>query len=248
MDASPSPSVPNAFGQPVGIALPGWRPPQRPGREAREGRFCRLEPADPLRHALPLHEAYAADPTGALWTYLPFGPFATAADYAAWIEEKSREDDSLHFAVVDRESGTPLGLLGYLRIRPGEGAIELGGVTFSPALQRTAHATEASFLMIEKAFALGYRRCEWKCDSLNLPSRRAACRLGFTFEGIFRQALVVKGRNRDTAWFSILDAEWPPLRRAFATWLAPENFSAEGVQRQSLSLLTDPEAATPPEE
>lgn len=224
----------NSLGQPVGSPLPNWCPPVRPGREVLSGRFCRLEPLDAERHAEALFTAYAAEPTGSLWTYLPYGPFADAAAYRAWMERHWLGADPLFFAVMDASGDEVLGTVAYLRIDPNAGAIEVGHLAYSPRLQRTAAATEALFLLLAHAFALGYRRCEWKCDSLNEPSRRAALRLGFSFEGTFRQATVVKGRNRDTDWFSLLDTEWPARQAAFAAWLAPENFDAAGCQRRRL--------------
>ena len=177
-----------------------------------------------------------------MWTYLPYGPFDSLDTYRAWTEEMSRRSDPLFFAIIDRNSGHPsgrvVGLASYLRIDPAAGSIEVGHLHYSPLLQRTPAATEAMFLMMERAFNLGYRRYEWKCDALNAPSRAAAQRLGFTFEGIFRQAVVVKGRNRDTAWFSIIDAEWPALANAFRRWLDPANFDPQGKQRERLSTLT----------
>ena len=177
-----------------------------------------------------------------MWTYLPYGPFDSLDTYRAWTEEMSRRSDPLFFAIIDHNSGhasgRAVGLASYLRIDPAAGSIEVGHLHYSPLLQRTPAATEAMFLMMERAFNLGYRRYEWKCDALNAPSRAAAQRLGFTFEGIFRQAVVVKGRNRDTAWFSIIDAEWPALANAFRRWLDPANFDPQGKQRERLSTLT----------
>lgn len=228
----------NALGQPVGVPVENWAPPPFPPREAMEGRCCRLEPLDAERHAAPLFEAFSEDPSGRLWTYMAYGPFTSAGEYHAWVVEQSAQGDPLFFAVETLPEGKPVGVASYLRITPGSGSIEVGHLVFSPALQRTRAATEAMLLMMEQAFALGYRRCEWKCDALNAPSRAAAERLGFTFEGIFRQATVYKRRNRDTAWFSILDREWPALQAAFRTWLDPANFDPAGRQRTRLSDLT----------
>jgi RimJ/RimL family protein N-acetyltransferase len=223
-----------ALNLPVGAPLPDWRPPPRPPRQAHPGRFCRLEPLDPARHAADLHAANARDAEGRMWTYLPYGPFPGLAEYRAWMEAKWLGDDPLFFAIIDPATGRATGVASYLRIDPASGTIEVGHLGYSPLLQRTPAATETMALMMAHAFALGYRRYEWKCDALNAPSRAAALRLGFTFEGIFRQATVVKGRNRDTAWYSIIDAEWPARRLAFERWLAPENFDAAGRQRQPL--------------
>jgi RimJ/RimL family protein N-acetyltransferase len=201
------------------------------------GRFCRLEPLA-LVHAAALHDAHALDREARNWTYLPYGPFASPADYARWVEWAAAQEDPQFFAIAEATSARPVGVASYLRIEPAHGVIEVGHLAFSPLLQRTPAATEAMYLMMRRVFdELGYRRYEWKCDSLNAPSRRAAARLGFTYEGTFRQMHVVKGRNRDTAWFSLLDSEWPALRCAFERWLAPANFAAAGEQRQSLGAL-----------
>lgn len=228
----------NPLGQPVGEALTGWTPPQRPPRESIAGRLCRLEPVDPDRHAADLFEAFSLDASGAMWTWLPYGPFERFEDYVHWMREACLGDDPLFFAIVDAASGRATGVASYMRIDPRMGVIEVGHLGFSPRMQRSAIATEAMYLMMRRAFELGYRRYEWKCDSLNAPSRSAARRLGFAFEGLFRQAVVVKGRNRDTAWFSIIDREWPQLRQAFDAWLDPANFDEDGVQRRRLSVLT----------
>ena len=184
--------------------------------------------------------AIALNADGAMWTYMPYGPFATLEIYRQWAEGVARGSDPLFFAIVDRATGKAAGIASYMRIDPAGGCIEVGGLAYSPLLQRTPAATEAMYLMMANAFALGYRRYEWKCNALNLPSRAAAQRLGFSYEGIFRQATVVKGRNRDTAWYSVIDAEWPALKAAFLQWLAPANFDERGVQGVALSGLTAP--------
>ncbi len=234
MSAAPT-QEPNALGQPVGVPVSGWSPPPLPSAEPMEGRFCRLEKLDPGRHAASLHAANLLDPGGKMWTYLGYGPFGSEATYRAWADEMSQHSDPLFFAILDRSSGRAIGVASYLRIDPRAGSIEVGHLAYSPLLQRTPAATEAMFLMMTRAFGLGYRRYEWKCDALNALSRTAALRLGFTFEGIFRQATVVKGRNRDTAWFSITDQEWPARREAFERWLDPANFDGQGVQLTRLS-------------
>ena len=225
----------NVLGQPIGFSLPNWRQPETPSREPMDGHFCRMEPLDPALHAASLHAANAMDAEGRMWTYLPYGPFDTLDSYRAWADEMCRRSDPLFYAVIDRATGRAVGVASYLRIDPPGGSIEMGHICYSPLLQRTPAATEAMFLMIERAFTLGYRRCEWKCDSLNDPSRAAALRLGFSFEGVFRQATVVKGRNRDTAWFAMIDRDWPLLRDAFHRWLHPTNFDEQGKQRMRLS-------------
>jgi len=185
---------------------------------------------DAAAHADALFVANAADVAGRMWTYLPYGPFATRADYQAWVAAGAASMDPLYFAIVDQATGRPAGVAAYLRIDPANGVIEIGHLAYAPALQRTTASTEAMYLMIRRVFELGYRRCEWKCNSLNAPSRAAALRLGFTHEGTFRQAMVAKGRNRDTDWFSIIDTEWPARRAEFERWLAPDNFAADGRQ------------------
>ena len=234
------PATLNEHEQPVGTALPGWATRPRPQRVTLQGERCRLEPLDAARHAADLHAAYgeASD-----WTYMAVGPFADAGSYRHYAEAAAASTDPLHFAVVDARTGQAVGTLALMRIDPANGVIEVGNVMFSPHLKQTALSTEAQFLLMRYAFeALGYRRYEWKCDSLNAPSRKTAARLGFQFEGVFRQAVVYKGRSRDTAWFSIVDGEWPAVRAAFEQWLAPGNFDAEGMQRQSLASLRNAQA------
>ncbi|MDQ6619978.1 MAG: GNAT family N-acetyltransferase [Pseudomonadota bacterium] len=228
----------NEFGQPIGLPVVDWRPARLPTREPMLGRFCRIEPLDVDAHADALHAANALDTQGRMWTYLSYAPFTTLESYRAWMTESVRTSDPMFYAIVDARSGKAVGVASYLRIDPRNGTIEVGHLAYSPLLARTAAATEAMYLMMQRAFDFGYRRYEWKCDSLNAPSRTAATRLGFRFEGIFRQAIVVKGRNRDTAWYSVIDKEWPQLREAFQRWLDPVNFDARGVQRVSLSALT----------
>jgi len=233
----------NAEGQPIGPALPNWQPPPRPRRAALTGHFCRLEPLTPDEHADALYEANALDTAGQNWTYLPYGPFATPAAYRRWMETTCLGDDPLFYAILDGRSGRAVGLASYLRIDGANGVIEVGHLNYSPLLQRTPAATEAMYLMMEHAFRLGYRRYEWKCDALNAPSRAAAQRLGFSYEGTFRQAVIYKGRSRDTAWYSIVDSEWPALQAALTRWLNPENFDAEGRQRVRLAEWTEPRLA-----
>jgi RimJ/RimL family protein N-acetyltransferase len=219
----------------VGRPVPAWTPRERPGRDVLSGRYCRLEPLDAERHATPLFEAFERDTTGVGWTYLPYGPFAGPAEFQAWIQQMSEGDDPLFFAILDSE-GRAVGVASYLRVDPQMGSIEVGHIHYSPLLQRTRAATEAMYLMAWRAFdELGYRRYEWKCDELNVPSRRAAERLGFTYEGTFRQHRIYKGRNRDTAWYSIIDTEWPAVREALEAWLEPGNFDEQGNQRARLA-------------
>ncbi len=221
-------------GDPVGVPVEGWTPRPRPDRSPMEGRSVVLEPLDPARHGRDLFEAQAQSPGGRMWTWMPNGPFATLDDYLAWAGPAAAAGDPMQFAVVERASGRALGTASLMRIDPANGSIEVGYIAFPPALQRTVMSTEAMYLMMKRAFDLGYRRYEWKCNALNAPSRRAAERLGFTFEGVFRQHMVVKGRNRDTAWYSVLDTEWPRIRAGFEAWLDPANFDAEGRQKRTL--------------
>lgn len=228
----------NEFGQPVGHPLPQWRAPAWPLHKTMIGRFCRLEPIDLARHVPDLFRSLSLDTTGEGWTYLPYGPFASEAELSAFLDEETTGGGSVYYAVIDQASGGAVGFLSYIRIAPEAGSIEIGNVRFSPLLQRTPAATEAVYLMMRHVFdELGYRRCEWKCDNFNTPSHRAAKRFGFTFEGVFRQALVYRGRNRDTAWYSVIDGEWPRLRAAFERWLDPSNFDAAGKQRARLEAL-----------
>jgi RimJ/RimL family protein N-acetyltransferase len=224
--------------RPLGAVVADWSPPLVPDRAPLRGRYAALTPLDADAHAAPLHAAFRDHPE--LWDYMGYGPFPDAAAYRDWAAPAAGGADPLFFAIAAAPDAPPGGVASYLRIQPAAGAIEIGHICLSPALQGTRTATEALWLMIDRAFALGYRRVEWKCNALNAASRRAAQRLGFSFEGVFRQADVVKGRNRDTAWFSIIDAESPALRDAFVRWLDPGNFEAGGAQRAALSALTRP--------
>ena len=199
-----------------------------------EGTTVILEPLDPDRHAAALFSSTKDAPE--LWKHLAYGPFAHQEEFTGWLQDRAASDDPLFYALVDRAAGAARGMASYLRIEAEHGVIEIGHIWFAPALQRTRQATEAIFMLARHAFDdLGYRRLEWKCSSLNVPSRRAAERFGFVFEGVFRQHMVVKGRNRDTAWYSMTDGEWPDQRSAFEEWLAPGNFDQEGRQLRSLA-------------
>jgi RimJ/RimL family protein N-acetyltransferase len=183
-------------------------------------------------------ESHPADGSRRIWTYLPTGPYESAGEMQDALRAAAASEDPLFFAIAPLPDERPRGIASYLRIAPADGTIEIGHIWFGTSLQRTAAATEAIFLLTRHAFdGLGYRRFEWKCNSLNAPSRRAAERFGFTFEGVFRRHMVVKGRNRDTAWYSIVDSEWPARRAAYERWLAPENFDPGGRQLVSLSEL-----------
>ncbi len=230
----------NELGQPVGFPLPQWKSPPHPPRTPLLGRYCRLEPLDPARHTADLCAANALDADGGGWTYLTAGPLVTLDDHRQWMAQSCMGEDPLYFAIVKLPDEKAVGVASYMRIDPKNGTIEVGGIKYSPLLQRTRAATEAMHLMMRGAFALGYRRYEWKCDTFNAPSRAAAQRYGFSYEGVFRQAVIYKGRTRDTAWYSIIDSEWPAIDAAFTHWLAADNFDAVGKQRLSLSQLTAP--------
>ncbi|MFP3567011.1 GNAT family N-acetyltransferase [Paraburkholderia sp. SIMBA_030] len=228
----------NAFGQPIGAPVPGWNGARAPGREPLAGRYCRIEPVDVERHAEDLYDAYSSAADGRDWTYLMVGPFESLAAYREHLTRMAASADPLHYTVIDLATGKAVGTLALMRIDRANGVIEVGHVTYSPRLKRTRIATEAMFLLMRHVFDdLGYRRFEWKCDSLNGPSRTAALRYGFTFEGIFRQAIVYRERNRDTAWFSIVDGERSALLPCYARWLDAGNFDAQGQQIERLADL-----------
>jgi RimJ/RimL family protein N-acetyltransferase len=216
--------------------LSDWRGARQPRREPLDGESVRLEPLDVGRHGEDLFAASeGADET---WRYLPYGPFANRGEFMGWLERHSATADPMAFAIIDRSARAARGIATFMSIVPEHGVIEIGHIWLSPRLQRTRQATEAIFVMSRHAFdVLGNRRLEWKCDAANEPSRRAAERFGFVFEGVFRQHRVFKARNRDTAWYSIIDSEWPSRRAEFEAWLSPGNFDADGVQRTSLSEI-----------
>ena len=230
----------------LGHAVPGWTGASPPGRFVLAGRHCRLEPIH-IDHAAGLHSAFAADQDNVIWDYLPYGPFRDIAAFEFFLRETCLGDDPLFHAIIDLATGAPVGMASYLRPDPANGVIEVGHINFSPLLQRRPAATESMYLMMRQVFGVwGYRRYEWKCNNLNDRSKRAALRLGFSYEGLFRQAAVVKGHNRDTAWFSILDSEWPVVAAAFEAWLAPDNFDADGRQRRGLAEIRNSLGATCP--
>jgi len=227
----------NQYGQPVGALVPGWSERPRPQRGTLPGRYCRLEPVETDLHAADLFAAYMEAPDDRDWTYLFSERPHTPAQFREYLAKLAMSEDPLHYAIVDAGTAKPVGTAALMRIEPIHGVIEVGAITFSPRLKRTRAATEAMYLLMRHVFdQLGYRRYEWKCDSLNAASRSAAGRYGFTFEGIFRRAIVYKGRSRDTAWFSIVAEEWPRIRAAFETWLEPGNFDDAGQQRRRLSI------------
>ncbi|WP_318367594.1 GNAT family protein [Enterobacter sp.] len=224
----------NQYGQPVGDALPDWQARPKPQRIALEGQYCRIEPLQ-ISHASALFTALQHYGDGRSYTYLFREPENTVAEYRAWVTSVCELADPIHFAVIDKKTNNPVGTLALMRIDAQHGVMEIGHIQFSPLMTGTPLSTEAQWLMMRYAFeTLGYRRYEWKCNSLNEPSRRAALRLGFQFEGRFRQALVVKGHSRDTDWFSIIDSEWPAINTALQRWLAADNFTADGKQRRTL--------------
>jgi RimJ/RimL family protein N-acetyltransferase len=219
-----------------GTPLPHWKPPVRPEGETLTGAYVQLERMDPDAHAADLFRAYSGQDQ--VWDYLPYGPFSSASAYHRWAKDSATGNDPLFYVLRNRATGHCGGVASYLRITPEAGSIEVGHINLAPEIAGSRASTEAMYLMMDWAFRAGYRRYEWKCDALNLPSRRAAQRLGFSYEGIFRQATVYRQRNRDTAWFAIIDAEWPAMREAYAAWLAPANFDAAGRQKESLADLT----------
>lgn len=234
MTASADEALPEEplLGEPV-TPSPDWRPP---ARTVMQGRLVRLEPIDPDRHAAALYEASKDHPE--IWAYMPYGPFESAKALAAWQTSSCLGDDPLFFAVCEAESGRPLGMVSFLRIVPAMGVIEIGHIWFAATLQRTPLATEAIFLLMRRTFdEMRYRRLEWKCNDLNDKSKAAALRFGFAFEGVFRQHMILKGRNRDSAWFALLDKDWPRVRTNFAAWLDPANFDDAGRQKTSLRAL-----------
>ena len=222
----------------LGWSVGNWVEPIRPTGAPLCGAHVELHLLTRKDHAADLFAAFnQADP---LWRYLPYGPFASAAAYGDWIDKNTQSSDPFFYAIIDKTSQKAVGVASYLRINPSAGSVEVGHICLSPQLQKTKAASEAMFLMRQWAFDAGYRRYEWKCDALNLPSRQAAARLGLSYEGVFRQMSIVKGRNRDTAWFAAVDGEWPKLRDAFNAWLADENFTPTGQQVASLSGLMAP--------
>jgi RimJ/RimL family protein N-acetyltransferase len=222
----------NDAAQPIGPPVDAT-PAARPGPVKLDGGFCRIEKLDLVRHSQALWQAMKDDVS--LWTYMGFGPFGDLPSFQQWVEERAVLLDPYAYAVVDKANGQATGIVTLMEIRPAARVIEMGSIVYSRALQRTPAATEAQYLVARYVFDdLHYRRYEWKCNALNQPSRAAALRLGFTYEGIFRQHMIIKGRNRDTAWFAMLDSEWPAVRAAFERWLAPDNFDADGKQKTGL--------------
>jgi len=221
----------------LGARVPNWTAPVSPAGELiLDGRYARLEALDADRHAALIYRAF--DGQDAVWDYMPYGPFSSAAQYHRWVRDAAGQPDPFFLAIYDKDQERWGGVASYLRVKPEAGSIEVGHIAMAPLLQRTRAATEAMALMMRWAFQAGYRRYEWKCNALNLASRRAAQRLGLSYEGVFRQAAVIKGRNRDTAWFAAIDSEWPALSEAYRVWLDPTNFDKDGRQIERLSDVT----------
>ena len=233
-------SMPDANGNPVGLPVPSLEPAERPDGSAIIGNRVRLERLSADDHAHDLFVALTTEPHPTLWTYMPQGPFETERELTAWIAGVEQSSDPLYYAIIDVETGRAVGVAAYLRIDTLNRTIEVGWLTFSSALRRSTLATEAMYLMARYAFDRGFRRYEWKCNALNAPSIAAAERLGFSFEGVFRNAVIVKGHNRDTAWFAFTDGDWPAVRAAHEQWLQPDNFDEAGNQRTSLRDATRP--------
>lgn len=228
----------NEFGQLVGESIKNWQPKSFPPLRVMNGQYCILEPINIENHAVNLFDSLCLENQGESWTYLPYGPFDTLMQFQKWLIDTTSTQDTQLYAILDPKTKLPIGVAGYLRINPEHGVIEVGHLHFSTLLKRTPAATEAMYLMMRYVFdELAYRRYEWKCNSLNQASRNAALRLGFTFEGIFRQSNVFKNCNRDTAWFSILDSEWPVLKSRFEQWLDPSNFDEQGHQIIKLQAI-----------
>ncbi len=226
----------NKLDLPIGLPMKNWQSRERPPRSVIQGCSCRVEPYNSEQHNRDLFDAFVRDTDHVNWTYMPYGPFDDFEAFDIWARATCEGDDPLFHSVIDLNTGKAVGLASYLRIAPAVGVVEVGHIHFSPLLQRTTLSTEAMFLMMKRVFdEHGYRRYEWKCDALNAPSCGAATRLGFVFEGIFRQATMYKNRNRDTAWYAIIDKDWPRIKKAFEQWLDVENFDQQGNQKHSLN-------------
>lgn len=230
-------NIKNEFNQIIGYPIRKWQHKAVPSKSIMIGNYCKLELLDITKHAKKLFNSLSIENDASSWTYLPYGPFSTDEDFSLWLQKTSDLPDTVLYTILNKDD-LPIGIAGYLRINSEHGVIEVGHLHFSKLLQRTPSATEAMYLMMSYAFdELRYRRYEWKCDSLNEPSRNAAERFGFKFEGIFRQCNVFKDRNRDTAWFSLLDSEWPTVKNKFINWLHPTNFDEVGNQKLRLNEI-----------
>jgi RimJ/RimL family protein N-acetyltransferase len=233
-------SMSDAAGHPVGLSVSSLEPAERPSGATLTGSRVRLEHLSAEQHAADLFHALRANPAGTMWTYMPHGPFETVGEFTKWVSSIDNSTDPLFYAIIDLATDKPVGMASYLRIDTQNRTVEVGWLTFSEQLRRSAAATEAMYLMATHAFELGYRRYEWKCNALNAPSIAAAQRLGFSFEGVFRNAVIVKGHNRDTAWFGFTDGDWPAIKLAHEAWLDASNFDESGNQKSSLRDLTAP--------
>lgn len=231
----------NQYGDPLGLDMEPRETPSLPDRSVvLAGQYCRLEPLDADKHVADLFAGYQLDTTGQLWTYIPNGPYNNVEELHTWAQAAQAKADPFFYAIIDLKTNKAVGIASYLRIDPANHSIEVGWITFTPLMQRSPISTEAMYLMMKHAFDMGYRRYEWKCNALNAPSISAAMRLGMTFEGLFRQMAMPKGQNRDTAWFAIIDKDWPVAKAAFEKWLSPDNFDSHGTQKTALSDLTAP--------
>ncbi|MBG90863.1 MAG: GNAT family N-acetyltransferase [Actinobacteria bacterium] len=224
----------SGLGLVLGEPVDHWEGCSFPPFTVMTGKWVVLMPVKNTDFASQLFDAYQLDGDGKVWDYLPYGPFDSVAKYRSWMIENCLGTDPQFYAIIDRKTNKALGIASYLRISPENGSIEVGHLAYSPMLQRTRLSTEVMYLMMNRVFELGYRRYEWKCNSLNIKSRQAAERIGMTFEGVFRQMMVVKGRNRDTAWYSIIDKEWPKIRQGFLDWMEDENFNNDNIQKSRL--------------
>jgi hypothetical protein len=233
-------SLSDSNGHAVGLPVSSLEPAERPSGAPLAGSRVRLERLSAEQHSSDLFQALQANPAGTLWTYMPQGPFETAGEFTKWMSSIDSSTDPLFYAIIDLATEKPVGIAAYLRIDTHNRTVEVGWLTFSSQLRRSAAATEAMYLMATHAFNLGFRRYEWKCNALNAPSIAAAERLGFSFEGLFRNAVIVKGHNRDTAWFAFTDGDWPAIKEAHEAWLDPSNFDESGKQKSSLRDLTAP--------
>ena len=224
--------------RPVGPIVDPQPPGTKPDLRPLPGRWIGLDALSVAQHGVSLYQSFAGkDPDNAVWTWMPYGPFADEPAFLDWLKDREAARDPWFYSFVHPTTGESLGMGAFMRADPTNGAIEIGNIWMAPALQQTREATEAIYLMMRHAFDdLGVRRLEWKCDALNAPSRKAAERFGFSFEGIFRQHYIIKGRSRDTAWFAIIDKQWPAIRDGFETWLAADNFDAHGKQKAKLRV------------
>ncbi|EOL50916.1 GNAT family N-acetyltransferase [Enterococcus caccae] len=228
----------NLYNQPISYQVDNWSTREYPAKVLLEGTYCLLEKLDSTKHFEDLYQVYGPESDPKNWTYLPMNAFGNKIEFAEYLESVSSSQDPFHYAIVDKTNGKALGTLALMRINTEQGSVEVGFVIYSDQLKKTRIATEAQYLLACYALdELGYRRYEWKCDALNEPSRKAALRLGFVFEGIFRNALVYKGRNRDTAWFSIIESEWPKIKTRMESWLSRDNFTIDGEQKKRLNEL-----------